>query len=270
MHARRIGAASAWDDVEEGDMRRVLEGNGLRTTGTRATLVVRLARHRLGPPQGPSAETLAFLKKAKKDAEKQNTLNKLLRYIEAKSGARAVEAKAKFMLDDAAAAASSSLLPCPDSCSNGAYFAEALGALGGKRKLAVGTAKLQRARGSGNGSNRGGDDDDAARPARHTGAHMEAPPLVSEQLPALRDVAAYFGAPDGAWGASEDQSAEATEQHAGDGGDGGGDAPAAAPAVKIARCINCFKAHVKCEGQPDGHGCTRCRSKNLPCTPRIT
>ena len=98
---------------------------------------------------------------------------------------------------------------------------------------------------------------------------MEAPPLVSEQLPTLRDVTAYFGAPDGAWGASEDQSAEVTELHAGDGGDDGDGAPAAAPAAKIVRCVNCFKAHVKCEG-PDGHGCNRCRSKNLPCIPRIT
>ena len=95
LHALRTGPAAAWNRLADAELRATLVAHRSPSStpaaadatcadSPRFELTVRLARRAAGPPRAPAAAVLAKLKRPEKDAEKQNTLNKLVRYMEAK------------------------------------------------------------------------------------------------------------------------------------------------------------------------------------------
>lgn len=93
---------SAWADVDDLELRQVLRDHGHCSVGSRLELLVRLARWGLGPPREPSADTISTLKRAEREESKKNTLNKLLRYLEAKSASREENRKVDFLAKESA------------------------------------------------------------------------------------------------------------------------------------------------------------------------
>jgi hypothetical protein len=97
LNSRRVGPASAWTRLSDAELRSTLvayrsptstaeEAQASCIGSPRFELTTRLARRSAGPPREPSAPVLAMLKRPEKDSEKKNTLNKLVRYMEAKVG----------------------------------------------------------------------------------------------------------------------------------------------------------------------------------------
>ena len=208
LHTRRAGPPSAWRDATDDELRQALSDHQLSCRGPRSALIIRLSRKGLCPPQAPSEATLLFLKKEKRDAEKQNTLNKLLRFVEAKAAAKEIVAKEAYLEREAQFA------------SEAAEAAGAATGTGSKRKAPGGSARIRSDASSGR----------RPRPSWAT----EASGLASQPLPSAAAVVAYYtnGVPPPApWGHEAAQppapigapGAAERETASGSNGDLGGD-----------------------------------------------